>query len=109
MVSIHTTLAAGRWQSLTLAEQLGNIGSEIARARSADDRGNMERRNLSLERALELVVLTIANEPRPLRKLELQNLYEVLRSIRNNEIRGVSLLNIEEYCLPFALLARKNI
>ena len=74
MPAIHTTLAAGRWQELTLAEQLGNIGSEISRARSADERGNVERRNLSLERVLELVQLTITNESRQWRRLELQNL-----------------------------------
>ena len=109
MAPIHKTLADGRWQEMTLAEQLGNIGSEVSRARSADERGNMERRNLSLERALELVALTIANESNPLRKLELQNLCEALWSVRNNEAHGVSLSNIEEYFLPFALLARKNV
>ncbi|OGY91983.1 MAG: hypothetical protein A3H70_01175 [Candidatus Komeilibacteria bacterium RIFCSPLOWO2_02_FULL_48_11] len=108
MPAIHTTLAAGRWQELTLAEQLGNIGSEISRARSADERGNVERRNLSLERVLELVQLTIANESRQWRRLELQNLYGVLSAIRNNEAHSVSLSNIEEYCLPFALLARSQ-
>jgi len=109
MPAIHTTLAAGRWQEQTLAEQLGNIGSEISRARSADERGNVERRNLSLERVLELVQLTIANESRQWRRLELENLYDVLSAIRNNEVLGVSLSNIEEYCLPFAFLARKNV
>jgi hypothetical protein len=29
---MHQTLAAGRWFTLTLAEQLGNIGSEVSRA-----------------------------------------------------------------------------
>ena len=28
----HRDLAAGRWQALSLQEQLGNIGSEISRA-----------------------------------------------------------------------------
>jgi hypothetical protein len=28
----HRDLAAGRWWQLTLAEQLGNIGSEVSRA-----------------------------------------------------------------------------
>lgn len=29
----HPELAAGRWHTLPLAEQLGNVGSEIGRAR----------------------------------------------------------------------------
>jgi hypothetical protein len=28
----HRDLAAGRWWQLSLAEQLGNIGSEVSRA-----------------------------------------------------------------------------
>ena len=28
----HRDMAAGRWHELTLAEQLGNIGSEVSRA-----------------------------------------------------------------------------
>jgi hypothetical protein len=29
----HRELAAGRWQTLSLAEQLGNVGSEVGRMR----------------------------------------------------------------------------
>jgi hypothetical protein len=32
MAPQHQTLSAGRWQSLTLVEQLGNVGSEVGRA-----------------------------------------------------------------------------
>ena len=28
----HPSLATGRWQTLTLIEQLGNVGSEVERA-----------------------------------------------------------------------------
>lgn len=109
MSALHATLTTGRWQEMTLAEQLGNIGSEVSRARSAQERGNVERLNSSLDRALELVALTVNNESLARRRSELQNLNEALKAVRNNENHPLSLKNIEEYCLPFALLARKNI
>ena len=33
MSYVHTNLAAGRWQTLPLVEQLANVGSDVARAR----------------------------------------------------------------------------
>ena len=30
---IHKELASGKWRTLSLAEQMGNIGSEVSRAR----------------------------------------------------------------------------
>lgn len=58
----HRELAAGRWWTLTLAEQLGNVGSEVGRAlnwRSRDPRISQG----ALERALELIDLTL-DDPR---------------------------------------------
>ncbi len=33
--SLHDSLAAGRWQQMTLVEQMANIGSEVGRAAQA--------------------------------------------------------------------------
>ena len=96
-----------KWKKMSLAQQLGNIGSEVARACSAAEQGNQERRNLSLARALELAQLTLANESNQWRRSELQNLYEALLSIYNDEAPNITLSNIQDYCLPFALLTRK--
>jgi hypothetical protein len=57
----HETLAAGRWQTLGLMEQLANIGSEVGRALRAAAAGRAERRDLALNRALELFDLTAAD------------------------------------------------
>ena len=38
----HTSLAAGRWFTMTLTEQLGNVGNEVSRALKA--RGKDEQR-----------------------------------------------------------------
>jgi hypothetical protein len=50
----HQSLAAGRWQTLSLAEQLGNVGSEVGRAVRAKTQHNDRRMWSALERALEL-------------------------------------------------------
>jgi len=54
----HTDLATGRWHTMTLCEQMGNIGSEVSRALSWKQKGNMEQSWRACARALELFVLT---------------------------------------------------
>ena len=74
----HTELAAGRWATMTLAEQMLNIGSEVSRANRWQSKGNMEQCHRAADRALELVSLTIdANKKRSGLK-ELCRLYEVM-------------------------------
>ncbi len=93
---------------MSFAEQMGNIGSEVARARSADERGNMERRNMSLERVLELVDLTLENEARQPRRRELVLFRDAVERAREGRA-GAGLEMVERYCLPFGVLARKHI
>lgn len=50
-----------RWQRLTLAEQLGNVGSEVDRAISWRRRGDPARSGAAFERSLELLDLSIAD------------------------------------------------
>ena len=56
----HHDLAAGRWWELTIAEQLGNIGSEISRAIRWKTR-NPQAMEAAVFRALELFDLTLAD------------------------------------------------
>src|SRR5262245_24652899 len=58
----HPSLAAGRWWELSLAGQLGNIGSEISRALKWKSR-NQDLARAALYRALELIDLTL-DDPR---------------------------------------------
>jgi hypothetical protein len=58
----HRDLADGRWQTLTLAEQLGNVGSEVSRTLKWRSR-NPKMAERSLARALELIDLTL-DDPR---------------------------------------------
>lgn len=58
----HASLAAGRWKSLTLIEQLANIGSEVDRAIKAHEAGRIDRRDAAVNRGLELFDLTAADD-----------------------------------------------
>jgi len=74
----HRSLAAERWQGFSLVEQLANVGSEVERALLWRAKNNPEYSHLALERALELLGLTIT-DPRHRRRLkELTRLREVL-------------------------------
>ena len=56
----HRDLADGRWWQLSLAEQLGHVGSEISRALKWRSR-NPEVSERAVYRALELLDLTLAD------------------------------------------------
>ncbi len=60
MAPVHEPLAAGRWHSLSLMEQLGNVGSDVARAARWYGK-DQQRCQQAFERALELLNLTIAD------------------------------------------------
>lgn len=55
----HKDLAAGKWFNLSFLEQMGNVGSEVGRALSWHQRGDIEHKEKALERAFELLDLTI--------------------------------------------------
>lgn len=59
----HRELAAGRWHTLPLVEQLANVGSEVSRTIRALGTGQTERASNAMTRALELFDLT-ATDPR---------------------------------------------
>ena len=89
-----------------IATQIGNIGSEITRARVWQEKGDSISRDKALERALGLIDAALSNQSRPACQRELVRLREFVMTIA----RDYSLLNqLENYCLPFALLARKNV
>lgn len=59
----HRELAAGRWADMSLALQMGNIGSEVSRSLKWYGK-NEKRFRVSFERALELFDLSIQCMPR---------------------------------------------
>lgn len=57
---LHQDLAKGRWFEFSMFEQLGNIGSEVSRARRAQGKDEAAFRGAT-DRALELFDLTLAD------------------------------------------------
>ncbi len=55
----HESLAEGRWAQMSFSSQMANIGSEISRAIKAKKRGKHDRMTNAVERALELMDLSI--------------------------------------------------
>jgi hypothetical protein len=97
-----------KWASLTIFEQMGNIGSEVGRACKAHRAGKIERRNAAIERALDLFSATID----VLAWEKSYRLREVLRA-RDEFLRlfydgtfETDAEQIERYFMQFAIAAR---
>ena len=97
----HTELANGRWFTMTLAQQLGNVGSEYSRAVNSQIRNDQAHFEGASKRYLELLDLTI-NDPRwsLARKRELLR----LREISSQDFPE----DLQIFFDQFALLARKD-
>jgi hypothetical protein len=106
----HRDLAAGRWWELTLAEQLGNVGSEVSRAARWTDR-NPDLATRALHRALELLDLTLA-DPRhrksPARLREISRAREVVADFfaGPNQYRSTA-SSLQKYFDAYAVAARR--
>jgi hypothetical protein len=106
----HREAAAGAWFQLSLMEQLGNIGTEVARAARAKESGNTDRAWNALVRALELFDLTIADDGwRGPKRREICRAREVVCDflVGDNEYRSTA-VSLDDYFLAFARSARKN-
>jgi hypothetical protein len=103
----HQELAAGRWQSLSLMAQLGNVGSEVERAIKWKEKGNEEYSRLAFDRALELIDLTIADPKNSRRLREITRMRELLVDyfFADNEFRSTP-KQWRDYFLAYAVAAR---
>jgi hypothetical protein len=106
----HPTLATGRWYTLTLAAQLGNVGSEYERALRAKANHEQTRFEHAFARMLELLDLTIGDARWKNHRLkELTRLREVLCDELWNEKQEFSHpRDLREYFLYFGILARNQ-
>jgi hypothetical protein len=107
----HRDAAAGRWFELTLAEQLGHVGSEVSRATRWASR-NPTMSQSALYRALELMDLTLA-DPRHresrARLRELARAREVLVDFFAGDNQyGSTAPSLQKYFDAFALAARRQ-
>jgi len=105
---VHRALAGGRWQQLSLVEQLGNVGSEVGRMRRWRDRDErlMTR---AFERALELLDLTLADPRWRTRLREIARARELLcDAAAGGHEYGGTLEDLDRYVLAFAVAARSG-
>ncbi len=104
---LHKDLAAGRWRKLSLMEQLGNIGSEVGRARIYYDKGDNKRLQKAVDRALELFDLTLADSRWRGRLLEIGRARDVFcDAILGGKEYNSNLSDLERYLTYFAIAAR---
>lgn len=97
-------------EKLQTFKQIVNIGDKIAQARIAVKQGNIERRNRVLRRAIKFIDLILKREFRAGCVREMNILRDVIQDmIDGPRLYDCSLESLENYCLPFALLARKPI
>ena len=106
----HRDLAAGRWWTLSLCEQLGNVGSEVSRAIRWTSR-NPDMAQGALYRALELMDLTLA-DPRhrqsPARLREMARTREVVVDFfAGSNQYSSSAADLQKYFDAYALAARR--
>ncbi len=95
---------AERWQKFSLAQQMGNIGSEVSRALSLREKGDRENMEKSLWRAIELVDLTISDKRWIKRGVEFMRLREVVCDLLlGNNIYKTKPEVLKNYFLIFAL------
>lgn len=105
----HQNLAAGRWSKLTLVEQLGNVGSEVGRAAARQKEGLAAEDNRALDRAFELLDLTVADPRWNNRLKEIMRAREVLvDAFYGQKEYGSTPADLEKYFYHFAFAARKN-
>ncbi len=104
---LHQSLANGRWQTLSLAAQLGNVGSEVGRALARERTGDTIQRERALERALELLDLTLADTRWRSRLKELARAREVLADyFYGDNVYQSSGGDLDRYFYYFAYAAR---
>ena len=107
MQRVPQSLASGRWFTMSLAEQLGNVGSEYERALRWKQRDDTHFQN-ALDRLLELLDLTISDERwRNHRLKELVRLREVICEELGGDRRWGD-ADLRSYFLYFGILARAD-
>lgn len=107
----HRELAEGRWQELSLAAQMGNVGSEISRAIRWSSRDSAVAQR-AFHRALELLELTLADPRHRASRSRLRELARAREMVVDyfagtNEFGSTS-ASLQKYFDMFAIAARRN-
>lgn len=106
MSHVHANLATGRWQTLSLMEQLANVGSDVARARRWQGK-DPRLSEKAFIRALELLDLSIGDHRWKGRRKELTRARELLcDAMCGGSAYSSDLASLDRYFLHFAVAAR---
>ncbi len=110
-MTVHAELAAGRWNTLSLAEQLAHVGSEVDRTIRAWEAHRSDRFDHALERALELFDLTAQDRRwRGHRCREILRVREEFcRLFFSDDAPPDSARGLTAYFLHFGVLARRRV
>ncbi|MBU2579303.1 hypothetical protein KKA09_04295 [Patescibacteria group bacterium] len=109
MVFQHKKFAAGKWQELSLMEQLGNIGSEISRALHWQGKDEKFFQG-AVKRALELFELTLKDSRWKGRLREIVRARELfLDAVFGKNEYKTSLKDLEQYFFYFAFAHRSGL
>ncbi|MBU1083235.1 hypothetical protein KKE14_02245 [Patescibacteria group bacterium] len=103
----HQELSAGRWSELSLAQQLGNVGSEVNRMIKWRHK-DKDMADRAFERTLELLDLTLSSLHNKYRLREIARVREILVSswLTSTPKSNFELDQLNKYFFQFALLAR---
>ncbi|MBI5222405.1 MAG: hypothetical protein HY980_02825 [Candidatus Magasanikbacteria bacterium] len=106
---LHGKNITSRWQMMTLAEQMGNIGSEFGRTTFWLSKDAKKEAEMSLARLLELLDLSIADLRWTGRRGEFLRLRELVCDVyHGGDFYNTTGAQLNNYFLPFAILARKK-
>ncbi len=103
--ALHGGLTRDRWYRLGLADQLANIGAEVARAARAKNAGNESRLRNHLDLALELFEFTLDDERWRDQRVEIARARELVCDFLagDNEFESTP-ESMDAYFLPFSYL-----
>ena len=103
---LHANLAAGRWHTLPLVEQLAHVGSDVARAARWHGK-DPQRCETAFLRALELLDLSIGDARWKGRRKELTRARELLcDAMDGGAAYGSDFASLDRYFFHYAVAAR---
>ena len=102
----HATLAAGRWHTMPLVDQLANVGSEVGRIHRWKGK-DIQGCEKAFHRALELLDLTIQDQRWKGRRKELTRVRELLcDAMSGGGVYNSDLAGLDRYFYYFAVASR---
>lgn len=109
-MTLHPRLANGRWLTLSLADQLANVGADVGRAIQAKAAGDEVRFTAALDRSVELLDLIMA-DPRWVgpRLREIARMREVVCDfLVGDSVYESTSASLDGYFMAFALASRRD-